>query len=145
MRFMFSGSSLRGRLIRGPLSFLIASVTTQTMGMIASILCARVLDREAFGELSMVRTTVLMFGVLAGTGLGMAATKFVAESRDTDRARAGRHVGLLMNVGLVTGAGTTLLCVVTAGPLAIHALGAAHLSDALMVGAVMLLFNTLNG
>ncbi|HTQ75726.1 MAG TPA: oligosaccharide flippase family protein [Burkholderiales bacterium] len=141
---VFSGDSVRQRFARGTIGSFAGSLISQAAGMIASILCARILDREGFGELGMIRTTLLVFAFLAGTGLGMAATKFVAEWRDIDPARTGRYIGLFMKIGMVTGIGATLVCIVGAIPLAVYALKAPHLAGALMLGSAMLLFSTLN-
>ena len=42
----------------------------------------------------MIQSTVGMFGVFAGFGLGLTATKHVAEFRQSDPDRAGRIIGL---------------------------------------------------
>ena len=144
MLSILSGDSLRGRLARGTIASFAGSLASQTAGMIASILCARILDREGFGELGMMRTTLLTFSFLAGTGLGMAATKFVAEWRDVDLPRTGRYIKLFTKIGLVTGLGAMLICVAAAQPLAIYALKTPHLSEALVLGSPMLVFTTLN-
>jgi O-antigen/teichoic acid export membrane protein len=52
------------------------------------------LGKTGYGELGMIQTTVGMFGVFAGFGLGVTATKHVAEFRRSDPARAGRIIGL---------------------------------------------------
>lgn len=113
--------------------------------MLGSILSARILGKVGFGELGMIRSTVLMFAVLAGTGLGMAATKYVAEYRVTDPQKTGRIIGLLLNTALILGGGVSLFCLLLAEPLARGVMNAPHLADALQMGCLMLLLNTLNG
>jgi O-antigen/teichoic acid export membrane protein len=141
----FRGNSVRARVARGTFWSLVATVSIQMASLASSILAARILGQTGFGELGMIRSTVLMFGVLAGSGLGLASTKYVAEFRDTYPARAGRLIGLLMNVAFVAGGGATLLCFVLAPSLAGWAMNAPHLMGPLQFGCVILLFNTLSG
>ncbi|MBI5586258.1 MAG: oligosaccharide flippase family protein [Deltaproteobacteria bacterium] len=141
----FPAMSLQARVARGTFWTLVGSLTAQGTGLLGSILCARILGSVGFGELGMVRSTVLMFGVLAGTGLGLAATKYVAEFRTADPPKAGRMIGLLLNSALLLGGVVTLVCLIGAAPLARWVLKAPHLSGALQMGCFLLLLNTLNG
>jgi O-antigen/teichoic acid export membrane protein len=137
--------SLRARMARGAFWTFVGSVIAQGAGVLGSILSARILGKVGFGELGMIRSTVLMFGVLAGTGLGMAATKYVAEFRVKDPLKAGRMIGMFMNTAFILGGGVTLICLIIATPLAKWAMNAPHLSVDLQVGCLLLLLNTLNG
>ncbi len=138
-------ASLRGRLARGTFWTLASTAFVQASGLLASIATARILGTAGFGELGMVRSTVLLFGVLAGTGLGMAATKHVAEHRDGDPQRAGRFIGLLLNVALLLGGAATVLCLALAGPLARWAMNAEQLGGALRLGCLLLGLNVVGG
>lgn len=120
-------------------------MTAQGAGLLGSIFSARILGKTGFGELGMVRSTVLMFGVFAGIGLGMAATKYVAELRINDPPKAGRIIGLLMNTAFFLGGGVMLACLILAAPLARWVMNAPHLAGALQVGCFLLMLNTLNG
>lgn len=142
---VFNRQTVRGRIFRGTFWSLVGSVVAQGTGVLGSIFCARILGTVRFGELGIVRSTVLMFGVLAGTGLGLAATKHVAESRIINPLKTGRMIGLLMNVAFLLGGGVTLICLILAAPLAKWAMQAPHLAGALQMGCLMLLLNTLNG
>ncbi len=100
--------SLRARMAYGTFWTLVGTMIAQLAGMLGSIFSARILGKVGFGELGMIRSTVLMFGVLAGTGLGMATTKYVAEFRVNDPFKAGRMIGLFMNTAFILGTCVTL-------------------------------------
>ena len=123
----------------------VAAVTTQLTAIATAIIAARVLQEVGFGELGMVRSTILVFSVLAGTSLGVSCTKYVAEFRDKDPARAGRIVGLMLNVGLICGIIGTILCLVFASPLAVLAVKAEQLTGALRIGCLLVGLNILIG
>ena len=52
--------------------------------LLSGIFCARILGQEVFGELGMVRSTIGMFIVLGTSGIGVTATRYMANYRRTD-------------------------------------------------------------
>jgi len=111
----------------------------------SSVLTARLLGAARFGELGMVRSTMLLFGALAGSGLGMAATKYVAEYRSTDQQRTGRLIRTLLNLAFLIGGGTTAISLVLASPLARILLDCPALSGPLCVASCLIVLQTLSG
>jgi O-antigen/teichoic acid export membrane protein len=145
IRHLWADDSLRGRFTRGAVWSLIGALISQGSNLAASVITARLLGREQFGEYGMLQSTVGMFGVFAGMGLGLTATKYVAELRVTNPARAGRIIALSTAVALGT-ACITVVALLTAAPwLAARTLNAPHLTAALRIGAVLLFLNTLTG
>jgi O-antigen/teichoic acid export membrane protein len=142
---VWRADSLRGRFARGAVWSLIGAVISQGSSLAASVITARLLGRERFGEYGMIQSTVGMFGVFAGMGLGLTATKYVAELRVTNPRRAGRMIALSTAVALGT-ASTAVVALFAAAPwLAASTLNAPHLSAELRIGAGMLFLNALNG
>ena len=137
--------SLGRRLARGVIWSFVGAVIARLMGIVSSVVVARLLGKEGFGEYGIVQSTVTMFGTFAGFGLGLTATKHVAEYRHKDPHKAGRILGLSTVVALFTG-GLLAVCLLAGAPwLATHTLAAPHLSGALRIGAVLILFTALNG
>ena len=86
-----------------------------------------------------------MFGVFAGMGLGLTATKYVAELRVTNPHRAGRIIALSTAVALGT-ATTAAVALFAAAPwLAASTLNAPNLSAELRIATGVLFLNALNG
>jgi len=121
------------------------AVISRGLMLCASVLVARMLGKTGFGELGMIRSTVGMFGVFAGFGLGLTATKHVAEFRSSDPARAGRIIALSWMVAMVTGGLMALGLFIFAPGLAEHTINAPHLTGVLRIGALILFINALNG
>lgn len=133
------------RFARNTFWSLVGTVITNGLAVITSIITARLLGREGLGELGIVNSTVGMLGVFTGLGLGLAATKYVAELRVSDPVRAGRIIGLAMRIAAVS-AGTISLVLFFAAPwLAANTLNAPHLSNELRLGCALLFIYTLNG
>jgi Polysaccharide biosynthesis protein len=59
---------------------LVGAVVLRGLTLASSVLAGRLLGTTGFGEVGMIQSTQGLFGIVAGTGLGLAATKFIAES-----------------------------------------------------------------
>lgn len=121
------------------------SVISRGLMLCATVLVARMLGKTVYGELGMIQSTVGMFGVFAGFGLGLTATKHVAEFRLSDPDRAGRIIGLSGLFAMLTGGLMALGLFIFAPWLAEHTINAPHLAGILRVGAMILFINALNG
>ncbi len=140
-----SSASVGTRFVRGASWSLLGMGTAQGLAVVASIVTARLLGKVTFGEFGMVTGTVGAFGIVAGLGLGVTATKYIAEHRTTNPARAGRILGLSTQVAAISGGAIALVLFVFAPWLAARTLNAAHLSGELRLGCVLLFLNALDG
>ena len=138
-------SPIGSRLTRGVFWSMAGAVISRGLMLAASVLVARMLGKTGFGELGMIRSTVGMFGVFAGFGLGLTATKHVAEFRTSDPNRAGRIIGLSGLFAMVTGGLMALGLFIFAPWLAAHTINAPHLATVLRIGTLILFINALNG
>jgi O-antigen/teichoic acid export membrane protein len=138
-------SEIGYRLAKGVFWSMAGAVISRGLMLAAWVLVARMLGKTGYGELGMIQSTVGMFGVFAGFGLGLTATKHVAEFRQTDPARAGRIIGLSGLVAIVTGGLMALGLLIFAPWLAGHTINAPHLTGVLRIGAIILFINALNG
>jgi O-antigen/teichoic acid export membrane protein len=86
-----------------------------------------------------------MFGTFAGFGMGLTATKYVAEFRTHAPAKAGRIIALSSLVAWCSGTTLALLLYGLAPWLAEHTLAAPHLARSLRISAPLLLLGAVNG
>ena len=105
-------------MVLGAFWSLVSAVFSRGFSLITSILVARLLGKTAYGLWGLVITTVSMFAGLASFGIAMTATRYVAELRETDPARAGRTLSLALLVSGVSLTVMSLTCVALAGVLA---------------------------
>lgn len=138
-------SSLASRFARGASWSLAGMVAAQGLAVIASIVTARLLGKVGFGEFGMVTGTVGAFGILAGLGLGVTATKYIAEHRTSDPLRAGQILGLTTKVAAISGGAVSLTLFGLAPWLAARTLNAPHLADELRIGCILLFLYALDG
>ena len=144
-RALIPCGSLRARFALGACWSLAGALISRGFMLAASVVCARFLGKEGFGALGMIQSTVGMFGVFAGLGLGLTATKYVAEFRQRAPNRAGRILGVLSVVASVAGIVMGLLLVLLAPYLSATVLAAPHLAKPLAVGAGLVFFGAVNG
>lgn len=109
------------------------------------ILVARILGKTSYGELGLIQATLGVFGIMAGSGLGGAATRFVAQYAKPDPERAGRIIALVIGssfAALLVGSG---LLIALSGQIANEVLEAPHLQSALIWGALVMVARVFRG
>lgn len=138
-------NSIRERFAKGTFWSFVGTVASQGLTLLSLVVAARILGKENFGKLGMLQSTVGMLGIFAGMGLGMTATKFVAEFRTKDPAKAGSIIGMSSFVAFLSGGAIVLVLFLASGYLASHTLNAPDLTTDLQIGCGLLFFNALNG
>ena len=98
------GSDLSRRVARGAFSTLGATLVSRALGMVQSIVVARLLDPYRVGLFAVVSYVLSVAGTLCDLGLPVAVTKLIAEDRAT-RPRmvlvvAGRLARVILSVSL---------------------------------------------
>jgi O-antigen/teichoic acid export membrane protein len=132
------------RLARGAFWSFVGAIISRGLMLLSSIIIARILGKAVFGELGIIHSTVGMFGVFAGFGLGMTSTKYVAEFREKDPAKAGRIIALAEIITLITGLIMMIALIIFAPFLASKTLAAPHLAGLLRIGSILLFLNAIN-
>lgn len=141
----FRASPLSVRLARGVFWSLIGAAIARVLGVLSSIIVARIVGITAFGEFTVIQSTVGLFGTFAGLGLGITATKYVAELRETDLVRCGRIMGLMLMVATLGGLAAGVALVLFAPWVATRTLAAPELAVQLQYGSALVVLNTLQG
>jgi O-antigen/teichoic acid export membrane protein len=138
-------SPIASRIARGAFWSLAGAVVARGLNLAAMIVVARLLGQAVFGELGIIQSTLGVFQVFAGFALGMTATKYIAEFKRSDPAKAGQIMALSGIVAAVTGALMALALWLSAPWLATHTLAAPNLAGPLRISSFMLLFGALTG
>lgn len=133
------------RLTRGAFWVMAGTVVWRVLTAVSTIFVARILGRDAFGELSMVRSTVDLFVVFGSFRLGSTATKYVSEYRNTDPLRAGSVLLLVTSITLITCTIMAVSSLVLSSWLAEHVMNRADLAPMIMLSTLLIFFATLEG
>ncbi len=137
--------SIGRRLARGSFWSLAGAAVSRVLGLAASVVVARVLGQEDFGRLGMIQSTVGLFGAFAGFGMGMTATRHIAEYRRAEPERAGRMLALCQAVAWASSALMAAGLAAAAPWLAARALGAPELGGLVRLGSLLLLLGGVTG
>ena len=70
----------------------VGNVAGQGLSLCATVIAARLLPRQAFGEYVIFLSSVALLGTLAGLGLGIAISTMTAELRDVNQPALGRRL-----------------------------------------------------
>jgi O-antigen/teichoic acid export membrane protein len=140
-----AGSPLAARLARGAFWSIAGSLISRGLGFASSILVARLLGKESFGELGIIQNTISMFGMLAGFGMGLTANKHVAEFKESDPARAGSILGVANATAWISSSIMAAVLLLAGSWLAKTTLRAPQLGSVIQLGSVLLLLSGVNG
>lgn len=138
-------SDIGRRMLSGAFWSLSGSLVAQGLMLLTSIIIARILGKNIYGELGIIRSTVNMFTVFAGFGLGLTTTRYVAELYRSDKERTGRIIGLTSVFALLTSLVIAGGVLPFAGYIANHTLNAPHLAPEIRISTLILFFGAMNG
>jgi O-antigen/teichoic acid export membrane protein len=117
----------------------------RVLALVSSVVVARYIGKQGYGQIGIIQSTVQMFGVLVGLGMGLTATRYVAEMRRTQPERVGRILGMGNLVSWGSGAMMGVVMFLAAGWLATNTLKKPELTGMLQIGAVLLVLGGLDG
>lgn len=121
-----------------------AAVCSKGLAFLAAAVIARWLGKEGFGRLGMIQSTVDVFTVFAGFGLGLASTRAAAYYRESDPQRVGRVIGISGLVAGVTGALAGLTLCFAAPQMARRLLADPEMATPLRISAIAMFFAAMN-
>lgn len=119
----------------------VGTVAARGTQVIAMIFAARALGAAKFGALGILLSTVGAVQALSGLALSGTTTKYVAQFRPGDPARAGRVVGISHVLTVGSGLVFALAIFVAAPWLSVRAMSDAALAPPLRVLSIFILFS----
>ena len=136
-------SWLKGQLVSAMFWNGLAGLCTRGFPVIGMLIAARILGREAFGELGIVYQTIMTLEVFAVAGLGTTATTFVAYWLHTEPERVSRV--MVLSYGFTAFAGSLFALGFFAGAewIAAAVLAAPTLADELRLGGLLAFLSAL--
>lgn len=137
-------SPLGYRLAKGAFWSVVGTFVARFLALVASFVTARVLGKTGFGEFAYIQTTVGMFSSFAGFGIGVTATKYVAQYRQQNPSKAGQVMALCSLFSSVTGVIAGVALLVLAPWVSAHFFKAPHdLSNVLRIGTPVLVMGAI--
>jgi O-antigen/teichoic acid export membrane protein len=134
---------IQARMTRAVAWSTVGATFNQGSTFVVNVAIAHLLTRQAFGHYGMIQSTLSVVAALAPLSAGYTATKFVAEYRDANPARAGRVLGLCAVISIGMGCVAGLALVVGAAPLAVL-LRETALTPGLMIAGAIVFSSVMN-
>lgn len=143
-RFLGDKNSVRSRILTGYFWTIVSAVAAKLVAVVASYYIARSVGREVYGEFGILQNTINTLGVFAGFGIGVAATKYIAQYRHADREKASRILSINVLVSLVASGLLAIVVFLFASQIA-SIIANPGLVGYLRIGSLTLFFASLNG
>ena len=138
-------NSIIDRIVSGTSWVLFGTIFSKISVFMATICIARILSKEVYGELSIIRSTIQLFVSLSGFGIGATATKFIAEYRRNSPEK-------VINVYFVTNIFVWIMAIIACSILILFSSSIAterlhheELGMQLRIAGIILFFTLING
>jgi len=140
----YKSSGLFNRFASGAFWSIIAAAIARGLTLVTFIILARMIGKSSYGQLGMVQNTLGAISLLAGMGLGMSATKYVAHFRDNDPGRAGKIIKFIISLAVGIAILSAVVIILIAPKLSEKVLNNQDLTWGLSLGSGLLLFGIIN-
>lgn len=106
---------------------------------------AKILGPESYGEYNVIQTTIGMFGTVSGLGMGLAATKLIAEFRGRDNAKVSKIISTLYVLSFIISLCVAIVFFATSDIVASSLLNNNKLTTLLQITSVIVIFDAISG
>lgn len=137
-------SDINKKIAKGAFWSLSGTIVSKGLLVISSIIVARILGAEVFGQAGIIRSTVNMFSAFAGMGIGLTSTKYISEFKNSNPVKVLKIVKLSNIVTVITAFTIAVFILIFSQQIA-NQINAPNLKTELQISSLILFFNTLNG
>ena len=137
-------SQLSKRLFSGVSWTLIGSIIGKTLQLISFIIVARLLGKEEYGQIGIIRSTLSMFLMFSTLGMSITASRYISLYRNTDPYKALKVYKFTHNTVIGFGVIIALLLFIFSGFIAVNSLHNINLTGSLKISAIVLFFISLS-
>ena len=137
-------SSLSKRLFEGISWTLIGNMSGKFLQLVAFICVARILGKEEYGQVGIVRSTLMMFLIFSSASMGITATRYIAKYRNSNPYKVYEVYRFTQRTVIWLGLIFSVLVFLFSSFIAERQLNSIHLSKALKIGAATLFMMTLS-
>ena len=146
--FSFKNSKALSRFQRSPLfkdSFwsVFGNVIGKGLSLAAGIIVARLLGKELYGQYGLIKTTLTMIAMFSCFGLGITATKYIAEAVDRDRSQVRSIIHICYSITIFI-SGIIAVCILLLSNQISELIDAPQLSYVLSYASIVVVINAVN-
>lgn len=133
-------NEINKRIAIGSIWSILGSTLPKILSVVVTMFLTRILGDVQFGQLSLVRSTINMFTVFAVVGLGLTATKYIAENK-TNKLRLSKIITLAKTFSIFSSFIISLLLYIFSENICNSIIHSPGLIDEVKLGSIMLFFN----
>lgn len=137
-------SDINKTIINSGFWILFGSFLSNFLLLIATVLITDFVPKQVYGEFGIIKSTINMFSVFAGLGLGLTATKYIAKYKNEDKQKTSRIIGLSNTFSILVSILVLIFFLIFSTSLSIQ-INAPHLDSELKMAGILLFFSSLNG
>lgn len=132
------------KFISGAFWSVLGNVVVKGLSLVAGLFIAKFLGSINFGELSIIKSTISVFGLLASFGLGFTITKLVSESIKKNIEEVGEIVSATNVIIFFSALFFGIMLIVSAPYIAVHVFENSNIILPLRFAGIFLFFNSIN-
>ncbi len=136
-------SELSKRLMTSISWSLIGSILGKGLMLLSFILIARIIGKEQYGQLGIIRSTVNMFLVFSSMGMGLTASRYIAIHRNSDLNKISQINIVSNRISFFFGLFIFILIFIFSPYISKVSFGNLELSIPLRLSAIVLFFTTI--
>ncbi len=140
VHFRIRKSPLANRYLSGAYWSVVAAVVSNILTLLSMMLVARFLGKNSYGQFVVIQSTLGMFGVFAGFGIGAAAIRYVAEFRHKNLTRLSNILGLAESTVFIISIIATIVLIIVSDVVSSKVLNTPSLSFPLAISAFSVFF-----
>jgi len=144
MNYQINKSDLTKRLYHGISWSFLGSVLGKVTQLVAFIIVARLLGKEDYGKIGIIRSTITMFMIFSTLGMSATATRYISLYRNKSPYKALKIYRFTYKSTLFFGLLIAVALFFSSDIVATESLRESSLSQAVRIGAFTLLFLSLN-
>lgn len=137
-------SNLGYRLAKGISWSMFGSIFGKGLMLIAFMFAARILGKEEYGKIGMIRSTITMFMTFSSLGMGLTASRYIAYYRDIDHDKTYQIYKASNLIALLFGLIISLFVFLFSKNISQASFGTCELSIPLKISVLSIFFSTIS-
>lgn len=133
------------RILKSSFWVMLGSTISKLLVFFATVIVVRILGKEGYGQLSIVRSSIQMFIELSAFGMGTTATKYIAQYRSSNPDKATNVYVVANTFALFMSISASILIFVISPYISEHMLNAPNTINDIRLGAIILFFSLMDG
>ena len=136
--------SLYNKIFTNSFWILSGNIVSKLVLLVATILMTNYLSKEEYGQFGIIKSTILMFVMFASMELGITATKYVSQYKNSNRLKVENIVGLSTLFSIIVSFILAITVYFFASNIA-NQINAPNLTKEIQISSFILFFASLNG